>query len=49
MQTSYLNVPLKLELIAAKFHDEAEVRNYKDTHVDLSMEMRILHNKSRDS
>ena len=38
----------KLELIGAKFHDEAEARNYKDTHVDLSMEMWILHNKSRD-
>ena len=31
-----------------KFHDEAEARNYKDTHVDLSMEMWILHNRSRD-
>ena len=39
----------KLELIGAKFHDEAEARNYKDTHVDLSMEMWILHNKSRDA
>ena len=38
----------KLELIGAKFHDEAEARNYKDTHVDLSMEMWILHNRSRD-
>ena len=38
----------KLELIGAKFHDEAEARNFKDTHVDLSMEMWILHNKSRD-
>ena len=38
----------KLELIGAKFHDEAKARNYKDTHVDLSMEMWILHNKSRD-
>ena len=38
----------KLELIGAKFHDEALARNYRDTHVDLSMEMWILHNKSRD-
>ena len=38
----------KLELIGAKFHDEAKARNYKDTHVDLSMEMWILHNNSRD-
>ena len=38
----------KLGLIGAKFRDEAEARNYKDTHVDLSMEMWILHNKSRE-
>ena len=38
----------RLELIGVKFHDEAEARNYRDTHIDLSMEMRILHNKSRD-
>ena len=38
----------KLGLIGAKFRDEAEARNYKDTHVDLSMEMWILHNKSWD-
>ena len=38
----------KLELIGANIHDEAEARNYKDTHVNLSMEIWILHNKSRD-
>ncbi len=36
----------KLELISARAHDDEAAADYKDTHVDLSMEMWILHNKT---